>query len=97
MREATLSPETNVSPATIHNAPRKPSRSAVTPAITGHVGLRFSYDQSLWHFSPLLVRDRNHHGSVHGHVRDQHPFTSREEIFSPPLTMMSFFRSTIST
>jgi hypothetical protein len=36
-RDATISPEMNVNPATIHNAPCKPSRSAVTPAITAPI------------------------------------------------------------
>ena len=37
MRNATISPETNVNPATIQNAPARPSMSAVTPAINAPI------------------------------------------------------------
>ena len=37
IRNATISPEMNVSPATTHSAPLKPRRSAVTPAITAPI------------------------------------------------------------
>ena len=51
---------------------RQPRTTELHQFRFGDVRVRFPHDKSPRHFSPLLVRDRNHHGLVHGRVRDQH-------------------------